>query len=123
MTYPDRWEQAVAQGEQLDIYVPVKPGLVGIAPGSAIVGRPNEADRVLVHYEGWVHGAAQYADLDTHGRWAAGVRHAAGRALTQYPTVACAVLPVSELVPVGTYYAAGDRIEVTNEAEVARWLM
>lgn len=126
-TYAERWTQAVEQLKQLVIYVPVTDGLAGIAQGAGIVGErdPSAPGRVLVHYEGWVHGAAQYADLDARGRWEAGVEHAAGRALTQYPTVARASLPKRDLIAVGAYHCCnepGNRALVWDESRLQAWI-
>lgn len=122
LSYPDRWIKQVAEEATLAIFVLKEGATSTIAPHSGIVGRTVVAGTALCHYEGWVHGAAQYADRDARGRWEAGVRHAAGRALTDYPTVARQTIRLDGLVRVGTYHAANDRIEITNETEVQRWL-
>lgn len=122
MSYPDRWKDAVRQGAMLIVFVPKPEANTGIAPHSGIVGAPLVDGTVLVHFEGWVHGAMQYAHLDARGKWEAGVKHAAGRALTHYPTVARRVLRLEDLNAVGTYIAAEDRIDLTDEPEVERWL-
>lgn len=121
-SYPDRWQQAVDRGAELGIYVPAPGTDLPIAPRSGIVGDAHTAGTLLCHYEGWLYGAAQYAHLDARGKWEAGVRHAAGRALTRYPTVAQRLVKMKQMIRVGTYYAATDTIELTNEAEVDRWL-
>lgn len=121
-SYPERWREAVGRDATLTIYVINDGAFSAIKRGSGIVGEDAEADWVLVHYEGWVHGAYQYEQLDTRGKWEAAIRHAAGRALTQYPTVARQLVPARDLTAVGSFHAATDQIEITNETEVARWL-
>lgn len=131
LDYPDRHKLAVQLGLQLTVYV-----LLGdqekmdadnrwLAPQSGIVGETVaflSPDLVWCHYEGWVNGAMQYADLDDRGRWEAAVYHAAGRAFVEYPTVARRAIPRMFLRPVG-FIRAGDRTPtVTDEAAVERWL-
>lgn len=122
-TYPQRWQMAVADQESMTIFVPAVEGLFTVAPRSAIVGKHLTGLRYLCHYEGWVHGAMQYADLDARGQWEAGVRHAAGRALTDYPTRARMVVPGAWLQAVGTYHAAADSIDITDEEALNTWLV
>lgn len=121
-SYADRWKIAVGEKATLTIFVLQEDTHSGILPGSAIVGSKLTDFAFLCHYEGWAHGAMQYRDLDAWGKWQAGIKHAAGRALTEYPTSARQVLTKKDLVEVGVYHAADDRIEITNEAEVRRWL-
>lgn len=109
---------------QLAIYVPSPFARFGVAPGAGIVGvnPPLGNDIVFVHYEGWVHGAMQYADRDARGRWEAGVYHAASRLVTAYPTIAQANVPRQQLRRIGTYNPTTDVVTVTDEAALSVWL-
>lgn len=109
------------------VYVPA-PDATGldarIAPGSGIVGVVDDATdpRMLVHYEGWVHDPGSYADLDVHGRWQAGVEHAAQRMVIEYPTAASARLVRTSLVQVGEYQPTTRTLDLTEPETLARWL-
>lgn len=88
----------------LTIYIP-KPGSAierQLAPGSGIVGEPHPSG-VLLHYEGNLYGAANLQ------RYEERLKHAAGRLVGRYPTVAMMLLPAAEaadaLVAVGEYDA------------------
>lgn len=124
-TYPERFEMLDPQRE-LGVYVPAnEPNIPGgpIAARSAIVGLHIEGtDRVLIYFEGWVNGTAQYGDLDPRGLWQAGVKHAAGRMVVDYPTTAKGMSRLEALTRVGTYWAKTDRIEVTDDAAINAWL-
>lgn len=129
--YPQRHALVAAEGATLTVYVPSEQGAAAhvVAPRSGIVGQPyaaplvaGPAALVLIDFEGWVHGAAQYEHLDARGKWEAGVRHAAGRAFVEYPTIARRVVTPNLLEAVGTIAAAGDALTITNEAAVRRWL-
>lgn len=127
LNYPARHQLVASQGATLTVYVPVPAArhqLPSLAPGSGIVGEPLEGDptRLLCHFEGWVHGAMQYADRDDYGRWEAAVEHAAGRAFVLYPTIARAAYPREALHEVGTIDAATMTVTVTDELAVRRWL-
>lgn len=93
-----------------------------LAPRSGIVGVEMADGHILAYYEGWVHGAMQYADLDVRGQWEAAVDHAAGRMLTGYPTSAMRSFEPSELVEVGIYDPAARSIEITDPEAVDSWL-
>lgn len=122
-SYPDRWQDAVERGATLTIFVPAMPDALPIlAPRTAIVGKHLANLEWMCHYEGWKHGAMQYADLDARGQWEAGVRHAAGRALTQYPTVARALINGDRLRAIGVYSARDDSITVDDEEALTAWL-
>lgn len=136
--YHERWSIAAEAECVLDIVVLTEDSDRGfIASGSGIVvaphwrdglpdGRLPEAESALVYYEGWIHGANQYADLPALDRWKAGVFHAAGRAVTEYPTTASALLPTSHLRVVGRYHTArgetDDAVVITDTAAVDEWL-
>lgn len=108
---------------ELPVFVPRSDRAL-IAPRSAVVGHldPDGTGRFVVHYEGWVHGPAQYGERDARGLWEAGVEHAAGRKVTAYPTMAVATFPANELHQVGTYRVSDKRVDVTDEAALAQWL-
>jgi hypothetical protein len=116
--YHERFERN--RGALLPVYVP--GGDAGwIAPGSGIVGASPLPGEQRCYVEGWLHGAHQYEHLDARGRWEAAVRHAAGRALTAYPTVALGALP-DGAVQVGQYRAADDQVVVVDEQALTDWL-
>lgn len=106
------------------VFAPSTRERVSIARSSGIVSlEPAPQDeRVTIYYEGWVHGAAQYAQCDLRGRWEAGVDHAAGRLVTDYPTSAMASLPITALHVVGSYEPVTRRLTVTDEAALTHWL-
>lgn len=109
----------------LPVYVlaPAARARVIVAPGSGIVGGPvDTGERTTVHYEGWVHGAAQYASRDAPGRWEAGVEHAAGRMITEYPTSAAASIPTEDLLMVANYNPTTRAFGVFDDESLAAWL-
>jgi hypothetical protein len=100
----------------LNVYVPARPSHLNgvIRPGSGIVGAADpETGRVVIDYEGNLHGAA---NLTT---WEACVRHAAGSHRVRYPTVARTMVAEAELVKVGEL--DGDEILVTDKDLVDEW--
>jgi len=109
---------------ELTIYVPDSAGIANMmAPRSALVGGVSAGgERVLVHFEGWVNGPAQYADRNARGLWEAGVEHAASRLVTDYPTSACMTPKVVELCAVGTYNPTTHVVTITNEEALNSWL-
>lgn len=125
---PDYHERFTLLPENLSVQVYVLTSTTrdrgGLAPASAIVSlMPSPDDAyVTVYYEGWVHGAAQYAERDLLGRWEAGVDHAAGRLVTDYPTSAMTGLPAAALHVVGSYQPVARRLTLTDEPALARWL-
>jgi hypothetical protein len=109
---------------ELTIYIPNRGhSFIGamVAPRSGIVGLPM-GERALVYYEGWVNGPAQYADRDVRGLWEAGIEHAAGRMVCQYPTVALMSPKVDELEAIGTYNPTTRVVTVTDEKALEGWL-
>lgn len=97
----------------LRVYVPKEPS--GIAVGSAVVGQPTGRQRIRVDYEG-----------DLYGRgwsFAERLHHAAGRHLTEYPTVARSWLQPEDLIPVGRYESDSGDLVLDDEraAEVLGW--
>lgn len=105
----------------LDVLVPTRVGpYQTIDEGSAVVGVPLDENRVLAYYEGWIHG--QYAELSKRERWEHGVLHAAGRMVTNYPTVATAHLDAWDVTKVGTYNPKTRELVVTDEDVLRAWL-
>lgn len=111
---------------KLVIYVPTEDPRMRavIAPRSAIVGLPvgGSGERTSIYYEGWVNGPMQYADRDARGLWEAGVEHAAGRMVTDYPTVAQANVLSRRLKRVGMYHPRTHQIDVADEGALDAWL-
>ena len=106
------------RNEPLTVYVPTSE-LSYIREKSAIVGRPfihSQEDLVEICFEGNLHG--------THGlaQFSERVRHAAGRLVSEYPTVARAVVLASKLVPVGTYIPRTHDLQITNPEALAGWV-
>jgi hypothetical protein len=103
----------------LTLYVPKPntPAAATVHPGSAIVG--DEAARtdgaVLCHFEGGHDGGEKWS-------YFLKMKHAAGRLIERYPTIAMAAFRVDDLVPVGT--VDGERYVVTmitDEASLTAW--
>lgn len=126
VAYHERWKIAQNKHKQLKILVPKPGSMTYIAERSGIVGEPIGEGKLLVHFEGWKNGAMQYAHLDPKGQWAAGVTHAAGRALTEYPTVAKSIVDEDDFIEVGAYHCSNnteeDRIRVWNDAAIDLYL-
>lgn len=100
---------------------PTTPVGAWIRPHSGIVGQPmkgSEAGRLVIDYEGNRHEASNIIT------WADRVEHAAGRAATQYPTIARAFVERHEMIEVGTYATEDGRITIheQHEALVREWL-
>jgi hypothetical protein len=101
------------------VYVPNAGNTLGIAPGSAVVapeGASEIADRVLVHYEGNLHGAENLQ------RYVDRVHCAAGRAAYRYPTIALASAHASDLTRVGRYDLTRGQLTVENAQALEAWL-
>lgn len=105
MTYITRFQEAIKAGVYLNVYVPnpTSPNVLSLSPRTAIVGQIDDAGNVVIYFEGWIHGAFQYENLDARQKWVAGVRHAGERMLTHYPTVARGILHPTELEHIGIY--------------------
>jgi len=89
---------------QFDIWVAINPAEC-IAPRSALVSSADQSgDSRLCYFEGNLY------DADNMRRFTDRVMHAAGRAVTRYPTVAKSRIPVTDLRHVGTYDARSRRI-------------
>jgi hypothetical protein len=87
-----------------------------ILPGSAIVGTPNREGLVKIDYEGNKFGGS-YFELYAHR-----VRHAAGRHVANYPTVARAWVPVETLHQVGWYDVDSERIRIEDSEKLEGWI-
>lgn len=112
---------------ELGIYVPNTASWKGtaiIAPRSGVVGLPAGGDWIDISYEGWINGPMQYGDRDARGLWEAGIEHAAGRMITDYPTIARAHLPSNSLVRIGLYYPKTRLVGLFSEGEdrLSEWL-
>lgn len=106
------------------VYVPATGaggGTDGIAPGSAIVGRPDPdgGNTVEVYYEGALHNPVNIKTLADRAL------HAAGRMDQEYPTTARCEVPRDSLLAVGTFDPVLVRVELTGPASrraIAGWL-
>jgi hypothetical protein len=105
----------------LNVYIPSNLNVLGLATGSAIVGRPAEDGTIEVYYEGWVYGWSNGAASSMRDRWRAGLLQASDRMITAYPTAARANVPESALRLIGTYKPKTDVVAV-DESALATWL-
>ena len=113
-----------------DVFVPASTNnvgergvLFGIAPGSGIVGRRallrGHSEGLVLDYEGGIY---QQSNIVT---WADKVMHAAGRASTNYPTIARSWVKFEDVLHVGAYTLGADTVEVATLALkvlVCKWL-
>lgn len=104
-----------------DVYVPAEGQLETIAPGSAIVGNPTEAELhdgrrlVQIYYEGNLYGAS---NLDTYeGR----LLIAADRLSVHYPTIAQRLVPSEDLICVGTWCHETKTLDVEEPELLEAW--
>lgn len=99
------------------LYIPVPDALHTILPGSGIVGT-DHGERVLVDYEGNRYGSESFKT------YADRCLHAAGRHVTNYPTIARAFMPANQLRPVGTFddLFGEVHLDAGQEATLAQWL-
>ena len=106
------------RGEQVRVYVPT-PGSTlerAIKHGSGIVGTP-EGERVMIDFEGAIYGQSGMA------RWADRVLYAADRHGTHAPTVARAWIEPEELMEVGVWFPADNRIRlIVSPESVKHWV-
>ena len=71
-----------------------------IVRGSAIVGQPEpSSDEVTIYFEGAIYDQHNVRTLADRAK------HAAGRMIEQYPTIATRVVPRETLTAVGTPFA------------------
>jgi hypothetical protein len=81
----------------LTIYIPSGRTPTGIAPGSGIVGRPQQDGQILCYYEGNLYGSENLKLYRER------LMHAAGRMIQHAPTIAMMLLPSDALLAVGRY--------------------
>lgn len=104
-----------SEAGELAIYVPRDERKVGIAPGSAIVGRDRPTPgTVEVYYEGDVYGSMG----KDYNRM---LMHAADRLVARYPTVARSWLPEDELIRVGTYDYGTKTASIDDPIALQAW--
>lgn len=102
----------------LTVYVPAPtaPIRYTIATRSGIVGTPKDDGQVRIDYEGNLHGASNIVTFADR------VAQAAGRHTTNYPTIARAWVPSTNLVPVGRWDDTDGIVTVDNYEALAAWL-
>ena len=101
------------------LFIPAKGANLGIAPASAIVAAVDQAghDRVLIHFEGNLFGAENLSTYESR------IRQAAGRQVERYPTTAKMLVARDQLVQVGRYDYANDRVlNLLNEHLLTDWI-
>lgn len=101
------------------LFIPAEGAKLGIEPASAIVAAIDQcaSDRVLIHFEGNLYGADNLKTYE--GR----IRQAAGRQVERYPTMAKMVVAREQLVEVGRYDYANDRVlNLLNEHLLQGWI-
>ena len=101
------------------LFIPTKDANLGIAPGSAIIAAVDQTgpDRVLIHFEGNLYGAENLKTYESR------IRQAAGRQVDRYPTTAKMVVARDQLVEVGRYDYANDRVlNLLNEHLLEGWI-
>jgi len=105
--------------KQLPVLVPVESSHWSkyIRRGSALVEIPShfKNGKKLVYFEGNLTG-----DRDLV-RYANRCYYAAGRGLAHYPTAAAAVIPLADLIEVGTYDMQQKAVTVTNPVPLLAW--
>jgi len=102
----------------LNVYVPVENQMLGIKPGSAVVGRESvrDPDAITVYFEGGIYNQRDSSDFD----WR--LLHAAGRCLENYPTVAKMTVGPGQLLYVGTYDYDTRQLDVDDQATLDAWI-
>ena len=102
---------------ELTIFVPKSNEGHDILPASGIVGLGGERGSVLVYYEGNLLAIEDYEVFEER------LRRATERLIHGAPTVARAVLPRHQLVPVGAYDARRYRIiRIEDHEALEVWL-
>ena len=102
------------------VYIPTGASIID--PGSGIVGRNFAGSHpwhgIEVYFEGNRFGSSNIKTFADR------VYHAADRMVTNYPTVARAVMPVADLERVGTF--DGQRVSLVSDGgaltRLARWI-
>lgn len=104
----------------LQVYVPVHPDRLSlILKGSAIVSDGQLRDgQLLVYFEGNLYGAVNLQRFEDK------MLQAAGRLVQKYPTVARCLMPVDQLMEVGTYDYPNQRFQAKPDTLSAlnQWL-
>lgn len=90
-----------------------------LAPGSAIVGIPDDPQ---VYFEGFVHGAHGPGHENPFATWTQGVAVAANRLVTRYPTIARGNFPDARWTRVGIFVPFTGLIQVSNPTALGQWL-
>lgn len=118
MAYWDRAKVAKDHGLVFTVYVPRGGALSTIKRGSGIVGVKGHGveDRTLIYYEGDV-----YRMEDKRRPYEELVYHAADRMAVDYPTIAKAMVKTTDLLEVGTFDYATQRLVVTDQAALDAW--
>lgn len=112
----------MAPAREIVVYLPNggDPATADIVRGSAIVGCPRfGSEEVTVYFEGAIYDQHNVRTLADRAK------HAAGRMIEQYPTIATRVVPREALTAVGTFDLREGRIMLTgpsSERAVAEWL-
>lgn len=111
-----------AMSEPTTIYIPAPASILSamIKDGSGIVGpdTPDANGRILVDYEGNLHGASNFRT------YADRVYHAYDRAHTKYPTIARSYVKPGDLITVGTFEPVFGTVDLGPDAGymLAGWL-
>lgn len=104
----------------LTVFVPSdhSPLVTEIAAGSGIVGSsdPEDADRVIIDYEGNLYTASNVVTFADR------VHVAAGRHTSRYPTVARQRVSAADVVAVGEWDGNEGIVRVTHPETLATWL-
>jgi hypothetical protein len=101
------------------LFIPAKGSNLGIAPSSAIIAAVDQCgpDRVLIHFEGNLYGAENLKTYESR------IRQASGRQVERYPTTAKMAVAREQLVEVGRYDYANDRVlNLLNEHLLESWI-
>jgi hypothetical protein len=99
----------------LTVYIP-KPGSFlskTVLDGSAIVGSPAAGGRVRIDYEGGKFGQ--------FGSWREMLDHAAGRHVTNYPTIARMWVDPADVLEVGTFDYDTRVLDITDAEALDQW--
>jgi len=91
---------------------------LGLHPRSAVVASvvQREPANVLAYYEGNLYGASNLQ------RFSERLNQASGRAVQSYPTTAMALMPLVDLVKVGTYDFASKLFAIEDTGPLIKWL-
>jgi hypothetical protein len=112
----------VTSVREIVVYLPVGGNRVtaDIVRGSAIVGQPEpRSDEVTIYFEGAIYDQHNVRTLADRAK------HAAGRMIERYPTIATRVVLRETLTAVGIFDSCEGWIMLTgpsSERAVAEWL-